>query len=127
MVQFTEGLPGLVEDGERFYFDTARPDLLDQLTEFYTRYLAATEEATGMPWRALVFSGRTRRALARFSPVLPNSCAQPWMLKGQVTGPFTLGTNLLDQDRRCAYYDEQLRDVVVKAVALKARRGRWNA
>jgi hypothetical protein len=43
-----------------------------------------------------------------------------WMLKGQVTGPFTQGTNLLDQERRCAYYDEQLRDVVVKGVALKA-------
>ena len=42
------------------------------------------------------------------------------MLKGQVTGPFTLGTNLLDQDRRCCYYDEQLRDVVVKSVAMKA-------
>ena len=42
------------------------------------------------------------------------------MLKGQVTGPFTQGTNLLDQERRCAYYDEQLRDVIVKGVALKA-------
>jgi methionine synthase II (cobalamin-independent) len=42
------------------------------------------------------------------------------MLKGQVTGPFTLGTNLLDQDRRCSYYDHQLRDVIVRAVALKA-------
>jgi methionine synthase II (cobalamin-independent) len=42
------------------------------------------------------------------------------MIKGQVTGPFTLGTNLLDQDRRCAYYDEQLRDVIVKTLALRA-------
>jgi methionine synthase II (cobalamin-independent) len=42
------------------------------------------------------------------------------MLKGQVTGPFTFGTNLLDQDLRCAYYDEQLRDVIVKTVALKS-------
>jgi hypothetical protein len=42
------------------------------------------------------------------------------MLKGQVTGPFTLGTNLLDQDRRCAYYDDQLRDVVVKTVTMRA-------
>ena len=41
-------------------------------------------------------------------------------LKGQVTGPFTLGTNLLDQEGRCAYYDDQLRDIIVKTVALKA-------
>jgi hypothetical protein len=43
-----------------------------------------------------------------------------YMLKGQVTGPFTLGTNLLDQDGRCSYYHDDLRDVVVKAVALNA-------
>ena len=42
------------------------------------------------------------------------------MLKGQVTGPFTLGTNFLDQDRRCCYYDEQLRDIIVKMTAMKA-------
>jgi len=41
-------------------------------------------------------------------------------LKGQVTGPFTLGVNLVDQDDRYAYYDDQLRDIIVKAVALKA-------
>ena len=44
----------------------------------------------------------------------------PLMLKGQVAGPFTLGTNLLDQDKRCSYYDDHLHDVVVKSVALKA-------
>src|SRR4030042_2107054 len=42
------------------------------------------------------------------------------MLKGQVTGPFTLGTNLLDQDGRCSYYNEQLRDIVIKTIRMKA-------
>jgi hypothetical protein len=41
------------------------------------------------------------------------------MLKGQVTGPFTLGANMLDQNGRCSYYDDQLRDVVVKTIVLK--------
>jgi len=53
---------------------------------------------------------------------LPEQATPQVMLKGQVTGPFTLGTNLLDQDRRCSYYDDQLRDVIVKTVALKAIR-----
>jgi len=42
------------------------------------------------------------------------------MLKGQVTGPFTLGTNLLDQNGRCSYYNDQLHDVVVKSIVLKS-------
>lgn len=120
MVQFTEGFPGLVRDGERVYLNTAAPDLPDQLTEFYTHYLAVAEAKDR---DALERFGLSADYAAGFGPFLARleSCAQPWTaVKGQVTGPFTLGTNLLDQDRRCAYYDEQLRDVVVKMVCMKA-------
>ena len=122
MIQFTEDLPGLVEEGERFYFDTTRPGYVDQLTDFYTRYLAAIEEGDRAALDHFALSDRYAAGfgefLARLSERQPASA--PAMIKGQVTGPFTLGTNLLDQDRRCAYYDEQLRDVIVKAVALRA-------
>jgi len=120
MVQFTEGLPGLLEDGDRIYFDTRAPDFTEQLTDFYTRYLAASE---GGDLAALDTFGLSRQYAAGFAEFvarLPEQPAPPVMLKGQVTGPFTLGTNLPDQDRRCSYYDDQLRDVIVKTVALKA-------
>jgi hypothetical protein len=122
MVQFTEGIPGLVEDTEkeRFYFDTTTPDFVDQLTDFYTRYLAATETKDPGALDSFGLSSQYAAGFAEFLDRLPEQTATPVMLKGQVTGPFTLGTNLLDQDRRCSYYDEQLHDVVVKTVALKA-------
>lgn len=127
MVQFTEGMPGLVvdEDGERIYFDTSAPDFVEQLTDFYARYLAATEDAHADPVALDSFglSSKYAAGFGEFVARLPASVSQqppPVMLKGQVTGPFTLGTNLLDQERRCSYYDDQLRDVVVKTVALKA-------
>jgi methionine synthase II (cobalamin-independent) len=122
MVQFTEGLPGLVEDveGERVYFDTAAPDFVEQLTDFYSRYLAATEAGDSSALDSFGLSSKYAAGFAEFLARLPEQKATPVMLKGQVTGPFTLGTNLLDQDRRCSYYDDQLRDVIVKTVALKA-------
>jgi methionine synthase II (cobalamin-independent) len=120
MIQFTEGLPGLVEEDERFYFDTARADYVDQLTDFYTRYLAVTEEGDRDALESFCLSERYAAGVGGFLGCLPRHRQAAWMLKGQVTGPFTQGTNLLDQDRRCAYYDEQLRDVIVKAVALRA-------
>jgi hypothetical protein len=126
MVQFTEGLPGLVDDGERFFFDTTQPDYVDQLTDFYTRYLAATEEGDRAALEGFGLTEQYAAGFGEFLGRLPvyrqqaQPASAPAMLKGQVTGPFTLGTNLLDQDRRCAYYDEQLRDVVVKSVALRA-------
>jgi methionine synthase II (cobalamin-independent) len=120
MIQFTEGLPGLVDDGERFFFDTTQPDYVDQLTNFYTRYLAATEEGDRAALEGFGLTDQYAAGFGEFLGRLPVYRQAAWMLKGQVTGPFTLGTNLLDQDRRCAYYDEQLRDVVVKAVAMRA-------
>jgi hypothetical protein len=128
MVQFTEGMPGLVEDGDRVYFDTGAPDFIDELTDFYARYLAATEEEDLAALDSFGLSPKYAAGFAEFLARLPEqitsspagSAGAPAALKGQVTGPFTLGTNLLDQDRHCSYYDDQLRDVIVKTGALKA-------
>jgi methionine synthase II (cobalamin-independent) len=120
MVQFTEGMPALVEDGDRIYFDTAAPDFTEQLTDFYARYLAVTEDGDSVVLDSFGLSSQYAAGFAEFVARLPEQTRPPVMLKGQVTGPFTLGTNLLDQDRRCSYYDDQLRDVIVKTVALKA-------
>jgi methionine synthase II (cobalamin-independent) len=122
MVQFTEGMPGLVEDEdeERVTFDTGAPDFVDQLTGFYARYLAVTEEGDADALESFGLSSRYAAGFAEFVVQLPEQAMPPVMLKGQVTGPFTLGTNLLDQDHRCSYYDDNLHDVVVKTAALRA-------
>ena len=125
MIQFTEGMPGLVEEtdangSQRVYFDTTAPDFVDQLTDFYTRYLAATEEGDKDALNTFGLSPKYAAGWDEFITRLPEHAASAVMLKGQVTGPFTLGVNLLDQERRCSYYDDQLRDVVVKTATLKA-------
>ena len=42
-------------------------------------------------------------------------------MKGQIVGPFTLLTTLKDQQDRALIYNEELQDVVVKHLALKAK------
>jgi hypothetical protein len=122
MVQFTAGMPGLVEDGDRFYLDTALPDFVEQLTDFYARYLAVTENGDVEALDSFGLSPKYAAGFGEFIARLPQHMADHpvFMLKGQVTGPFTLGTNLLDQDRRCSYYHLELHDVIVKTVALNA-------
>jgi methionine synthase II (cobalamin-independent) len=122
MVQFTEGMPGLVQDGDHFYFDTTAPDFPEQLTDFYAGYLSVTENGDVAALDRFGLSPAYAAGFTELINRLPEHAAshQVFMLKGQVTGPFTLGTNLLDQDRRCSYYHDQLHDVVVKTVALKA-------
>lgn len=122
MMQFTEGMPALVRNDDRISFSSQLDDFAGQLTDFYERYFSATE---GENFQALDSFGISPQYAIGFSELLnrmadPSVSGAAVMLKGQVTGPFTLGTNLMDQNGRCAYYDEQLRDVVVKSVAMKA-------
>ncbi len=119
IVQFTEGMAGLREEGGRTFFDTSAPGFEDELLGFYERYLAvqegdneALEAFAPSPGYAAGFHEFLRQLHKHHTPLVA--------VKGQVTGPFTLGTNLTDQDRRLSYYDERLRDMVVKSVALKA-------
>jgi hypothetical protein len=122
MIQFTEGMPALVQDGDRTYFSTSIDNFPEQLTSFYERYLAVIEDKNS---DALEYFRLSRQYAAGFSELvarLPEQIklGRAIMLKGQVTGPFTLGTNLLDQNGRCSYYDDQLRDIIVKTIVLKA-------
>jgi hypothetical protein len=120
MVQFTEGMPGLVEDGNQIYFDTTASDFTEKMTRFFTNYLAVTDDRNFSALDHFAISARYAAGFSEFISRLRKKTVTQVALKGQVTGPFTLGVNLLDQDERCAYYDEQLRDVIVKTVALKA-------
>ncbi len=122
MMQFTEGLPGLVQETDRISFSTALPDFVEQLTEFYECYLAATENNNLEAWKRFAISKHFAAGFSELMLQVPKliSSNAVVMLKGQVTGPFTLGTNLTDQNGRCAYYDDQLRDVIIKHVAMKA-------
>ncbi|HEY70294.1 MAG TPA: hypothetical protein G4O08_06905 [Anaerolineae bacterium] len=122
MVQFTEGLPSLVEKGDRMAFDTSMPTFIEEITAFYENYLAAMEGGIKQALDYFAISEQYgagfRELLSRLSEHVQTH--DVWLLKGQVTGPFTLGTNLLDQEKQCSYYDETLHDIVVKSVELKA-------
>jgi hypothetical protein len=122
MIQFTEGMPALVQDGDRTYFSTSINDFSEQLTYFYERYFAVIEDENSDALETFRLSSQYAAGFSEFISRLPKHMAmgRTIMLKGQVTGPFTLGTNMLDQNGRCSYYDDQLRDVVVKTVVLKA-------
>jgi hypothetical protein len=122
MMQFTEGMPALIHDEDRTYFSTLINDFSEQLAYFYEKYLAVMEDNNSDALENFRLSKQYAAGFSEFVARLPKQirAGKTIMLKGQVTGPFTLGTNLLDQNGRCSYYNDQLRDVVVKTIALKA-------
>jgi hypothetical protein len=118
--QFMSGMPGLVEDGERYFIDTGAADFDDQVLSFFESYL--TIQASGQDWKDSRFVLTPDVAQGFFSMIdaLKASGAEPAAVKGQVTGPITFCTALKDQDGRAIFYNETLKDAAVKLLALKA-------
>ena len=108
-VQFSEGFPGAVVEGESLYIDRAR-DLAKELEEFYTAYLETNIDK--YPISQDYASG-----LYSF---LGLENLKPLAVKGHVTGPITWGLTVTDNEKRAIIYDDTLGDVVAKFLRLKA-------
>ena len=113
-VQFSPALPALKfdESDEKIYFITTGGDFNSFLEEFYAKYLADDFKAFGLlPENA-----------AGFFALLDNLRQNPreWV-KGQVTGPISMGLTITDQDLRASLYNELLEDVLIKNCSMNAR------
>lgn len=103
------------------HINTEREDWPDRLADFYSAYLEVSE---GMEtsYERFAFPEAYAAGFYAFTRCLdthgPASTAR-W-LKGQISGPITVGLQLTDQNGRSAYYDEQLRDLVVKNLSMQA-------
>ncbi|HHP7234896.1 MAG TPA: hypothetical protein ACFCUC_09725 [Desulfobacterales bacterium] len=111
----------LVRRNRRWGFDTCREDHADCLTRFYTTALAAQEGDA----ESLHRFSPTPEAAAGFHAFLARAQSAGLTgvcyVKGQIAGPLTIALELKDQDGIPAYYNETLRDVVVRTLALNAR------
>jgi len=112
----------LVIRGNRARFATSRPDWPQRLTDFYFLALAAED---GEP-EALERFAMPRDAAAGFYAFIERLEQgvgdEVAAVKGQIAGPLSASFFLKDEEGRFAYYDEQLRDLVVRTLALSARR-----
>lgn len=115
-IQYSEGLPRVVLDEarQRMFFDTSG-DLTSDLEKFYENYVAENLDyfkITPQFSRGIYEMGKKLRGAHR--PTLR-------FFKNQVTGPITIGLGRVDENKRAVYYNEMLRDVVVKGTEMKAR------
>ena len=111
----------IVDNGQRApYFDTAQDDWAEKLTVFYTDYLGAVESEEILEEFAypVDYAAGLFHFLEHFDPALYRNAL---FVKGQVTGPVTLGLTITDQNRKSAYYNDELKDLVLKIVEQNAR------
>lgn len=118
LVQFSSGLPGF--DPEKLVVDPGRDDFEEERLRFYEEYLSVTEGGEALEETRFFPAPDEVPGLYVLLEAVSGG-PSPLALKGQITGPFTLATGLKTPDGRALFYDPELRDLVIKLVALKAR------
>lgn len=113
----------LNDDGEKIYFDTTKPDWADNMTEFYSMYLAC-EEGDRSALNEFAFPRDSAAGFYAFLDEMEKGTGDAAILKGHVVGPLTVAFQVKDERGRFAYYNDQLRDLIVKTIAMHAA---WQA
>lgn len=112
--QYTEGFPGIhTDDTEKRIWVQRDDDLPNAMAEFYEHVINENVEAFAVSEDYAAGLHDTLQQLTQTSNNLS-------FLKGQVTGPFTFGLGLADQERKSVWFDDQYRDIVLKGLGMKA-------
>jgi len=108
--QFLEGAPGVQSKGGKLYLRPLEP--YEEWERFYQGYEAIDLDAFAISKeRARGFYAFLEEVARRESPLF---------IKGQVTGPITLGLTLKDEAGAAAFFHPDLRDMLVKLAGMKA-------
>jgi len=107
--QFADGLPGVVEEGDRIHIDTEKD--VDQ----HFRQLQEDYEAMAVEGYAV-----SRERAAGFYAFLASGPGSPRAVKGQITGPVSCGLSITDKDRKPILYHDIFSDALAKHLRLKA-------
>lgn len=125
ILQFLENMPSFFSDKD--YLDCECDEFFEQLEQFFSDYEEITsfapmrENVSGMRGYSQLldkYAVTTSVSFPKFLEFVKET--KPKFAKGQVTGPFTLSTTLVDSSGKCAFYDETLREIIVKTLSLKA-------
>ncbi|MFW5901429.1 MAG: hypothetical protein ACOCTS_00150 [Thermodesulfobacteriota bacterium] len=121
MAQFLPGMPAVASEGDKVYVNTADSRFDEEMLGFFEEYMAVTEGAQDINESRFALTAETAPGFFEFLRYLDGRESAPVAVKGQVTGPFTFSTGVVDDEGRALFYNDQLRDTAVKLIAMKAR------
>jgi methionine synthase II (cobalamin-independent) len=118
--QYNENIPGIVFDeaDNRWYMDQESETFFEELEEFFLDYESIVNEKNLETLEKYAISEDHCSTLPIFLKKLKET--KPAFVKGQITGPFTFGTSLVDREKKCIFYDETLKEIALKGLTLKA-------
>jgi len=121
IMQFIPGLPGLTYENDRVYINSQKAGFEQELAVYYEDFMAISENPAKLMESRFGLTRETGNGFFVFLEWLQKNKPEVLTLKGQVTGPITLGIGVNDQNGRSLFYDDTLRDVLARHVAMHAR------
>ncbi|UNC92364.1 uroporphyrinogen decarboxylase/cobalamine-independent methonine synthase family protein [Candidatus Contubernalis alkaliaceticus] len=101
------------------FFDTGNPAFTDSAANFYNFYLAAGEND---PQAQKMFTMHPKYASGYYAFIKrlkQQGVGEAKFIKGQVSGPLTVGIKLTDADLEPSFYKDELRDIMVRALEMQ--------
>ncbi len=124
MPQFAEGIPCITEEDltdpeGRILFDISGADFEEKMLAFFEEYMAVLEDPETLAASRFTVSRARAEGLYQFAEAIAGR-ENLVGVKGQVTGPFTMLTGIKDREGRAGYFDDTIREIVIKGIAMKA-------
>lgn len=120
--QFLTGFPGLVDQDNRYWIDTGSEGFEQEMAVFYEDYMRAEEDPAFLQNSRFALGLDSAPGFFTLRNYLRNEQSPHLTAKGQITGPVTAGIGVKEQHGNSIFYDENLRDILVKLLSMK---GRW--
>ena len=124
--QFLENMPSFFIDEStgKSYLETESDKFFEDVEQFFEDYETILSSCHSGQSRAVelldkyAVSSKNSCAFSEFIKIVKDT--KPAFAKGQIVGPFTLATTLVDTSGKCAFYDETLKEIITKTLSLKA-------
>ena len=116
--QFLENMPSFFidENTGKSYLETESDKFFEDVELFFEDYEEITADINCDKINKYAINSSC--AFPEFIKIVKDT--KPDFAKGQIVGPFTLATTLVDKSGKCAFYDETLKEIITKTLCLKA-------
>jgi hypothetical protein len=119
--QFLSGFPGLIDEGNKYWIDTESGSFPEEMAAFYEECMAIEADPQLLASSRFALGHDTATGFFTLIDHCRSQRPQITTLKGQVTGPVTTGVGAHLKNGNSIFYDDDLRDMLIRHLSLKAR------
>lgn len=101
------------------FFDTGNPSFTDNTADFYNLYLAAGENNPQAEKQFTMHPKYASGYYAFIKRLKQQGIGEAKFIKGQISGPLSVGMKLTDADLQPSFYKDELRDIMVRTLEMQ--------